>query len=241
VLRYDRTHILNLSYNYAAPDLTSKGGVLGGILNGWQISGISTYASGLPINISFSGGDLPSDSMGQAWWGTPDHVGYRIQGNVGSQDAAIAPTFSCNPAGSGSDVGEKILNVGCIGIPAFGQSGPFVSPYYLRMPSRMNHDITLFKNFGLGGERKLQFRVGAFNILNQAVPGVDIAGDVDFALQTTCNRRVNGVPNGTGGTSDNICDPTGGFSFTENTLSNFGKVILQRGHRVIEFALKLYF
>jgi hypothetical protein len=240
VLRYDRTHILNLSYNYAAPDLTSKGGVLGGILNGWQISGISTYASGLPVSISFTG-ELASDSVGQAWWGTPDHVGYRIQGNVGSQDTTIAPTFSCHPAGSGSDVGEKIFNVGCIGIPAFGQSGPFVSPHYLRMPSRMNHDITLFKNFGLGGDRKLQFRVGAFNILNQAVPGVDIAGDVDFALQTTCNRRVNGVPNGTGGTSDNICDPTGGFSLTENTLSNFGKVILQRGHRVIEFALKLYF
>jgi hypothetical protein len=53
--------------------------------------------------------------------------------------------------------------------------------------------------------------------------------------------RVNGVPNGTGGTSDNICDPTGGFSFTQNTIDNFGKIILQRGKRVVEFALKFYF
>jgi hypothetical protein len=243
VLRYDRTHILNLSWNYMAPDLTSKGGFLGGLLNGWQLSGISTYASGLPVSLSFSG-DLAADGMNQAWWGTPDHVGYRVQNTVGDQNAAIAPLLTCNPAaGGGSGVGDKVLNIGCVGIPAFGESGPFVSPYYMRTPSRTNHDITLFKNFGLGGDRKLQFRVGAFNIFNQAIPGIDIGGanDIDFALQTTCNRRVNGVPNGAGGTVDNQCDPTGGFSFTENTIQNFGKIILQRGHRVIEFAVKLYF
>jgi hypothetical protein len=242
VLRYDRTHILNLSWNYMAPDLTSKGGVLGGLLNGWQLSGISTYASGLPISISFQG-DLASDSMNQAWWGTPDHKGYRVQNTVGDQNAAIAPLLTCNPAAGGTGVGDKVLNIACVGIPGFGESGPFVSPFYLRTPSRTNHDITLFKNFGLGGDRKLQFRVGAFNIFNQAIPGIDIGGsnDIDFGLQTVCNRRVNGVPNGAGGTVDNQCDPTGGFSFTENTLQNFGKIVLQRGHRVIEFAVKLYF
>ena len=144
---------------------------------------------------------------------------------------------------SGNSVGDKILNVNCIGFPAFGQSGPIVSPYYIRLPTRMNHDITLFKNFQLGekSSRKLQFRVGAFNIFNQAVPAADIAGDVDLTLQTTCNVHVNGVPNGAGGTADNVCDPTKGFSLTQNSKDNFGKIILKRGHRVIEFALKLYF
>jgi hypothetical protein len=107
----------------------------------------------------------------------------------------------------------------------------------------MNHDITLFKNFALGekSSRRLQFRVGLFNILNQAVPVVDPAGDVDLTLQTVCNVRVNGVPNGAGGTTDNVCDPTKGFSLSENSKQNFGKIILKRGHRVIEFAMKLYF
>jgi hypothetical protein len=41
--------------------------------------------------------------------------------------------------------------------------------------------------------------------------------------------------------ADNVCDPTGGFTLTENTRQNFGKIILERGHRVVEFALKLYF
>ena len=35
-------------------------------------------------------------------------------------------------------------------------------------PTRLNHDLTLFKNFEIQGEQKLQFRVGFFNIFNQA-------------------------------------------------------------------------
>jgi len=241
-LRYDRTHILNLSYNYQFPDVIKSGGLGGSILNGWQISGISTFASGVPISLGFSG-DINSDSIENAWYGTPDHIGYRIQNTV-SAGSAITPIFTCDPRkGASSKLGGKILNVDCIGIPAFGESGPYTTPFYIRMPTRMNHDITLFKNFALGANqaRKVQFRVGLFNILNQAVPAVDPSGDVDLTLQTVCNVRVNGVPNGAGGTADNVCDPTKGFSLTENTKQNFGKIILKRGHRVIEFAMKLYF
>jgi hypothetical protein len=52
--------------------------------------------------------------------------------------------------------------------------------------------------------------------------------------------RVTGVPNGAGGTAD-VCDPTKGFTFTQQTKDNFGKLNLLRGHRVIEFVLKYYF
>jgi hypothetical protein len=240
VLAYDRTHILNVSWNYQAPDVTKKGGVLGGILNGWQVSGISTWASGVPLSVQFSG-DIGGSNVGQAWWGTPDHRGYSAQNGLGDGSVSIAPVYTCDPVLSGSKVGDKILDINCIGIPAFGQSGPFQPSQYLRTPSRMNHDVTLFKNFPIGkGNKKLQFRMGAFNVFNAAVPGVG-GQDVDLALQTTCNVRVNHVPDGNGGFQDNICDPTGGFSYTSNTLANFGKIVLKRGHRVIEFAMKFYF
>jgi Carboxypeptidase regulatory-like domain/TonB-dependent Receptor Plug Domain len=240
VLRYDRTHILNLSYNYQFPDITKKGGVVGSLINGWQLSGITTFASGIPLSIGFSG-DLAGDSIAQAWWGTPDHEGYRVQ-NTTNNGSTITPVFTCDPRISGASVGEKILDVNCIGIPAFGQSGPFVTPYYVRTPSRANFDVTLFKNFRIGkGDKKLQFRVGAFNIFNQASPGVDSGQDLDLNLNTTCNVRVNHVPDGRGGFVDNICDPTQGFSLTQQSIQNFGKVLLQRGHRVVELALKFYF
>jgi hypothetical protein len=241
VLRFDRTHIFSASYNYMVPDPVKNGGVLGAFLNGWQISGITSWNAGVPFNLGFSG-DLASGSVTRAWWGTPDHVGFRIQGGTGATTGStVAPTFSCNPQLDGTGAGEKIVDIGCVGVPGFGQSGPFVMPYYLRLPSRMNWDVSLFKNFNIGQSgKRIQFRAGFFNLFNQAAPSIGTQ-DVDLNLQTTCNVRVNGVPNGTGGTSDNICDPTGGFSFTQNTLDNYGKVILERGKRVVELALKFYF
>jgi len=240
VLRYDRTHIINLSYNYMFPDVTKKGGFLGSLVNGWQLSGITTYASGNPYNVTFTG-DLASTSTTQAWYGTPDGVAYRISDQFGSANGTVAPLLSCDPRLGGASVGEKVLDVGCIGIPSFGQTGDNIAPYYIRLPSRMNWDISVFKNFAIGqGGKKLQFRAGFFNIFNMAAPSLN-SQDIDLNLQTTCNVRVNGVPNGAGGTADNVCDPTQGFSLTDNTIQNFGKIILQRGHRVIEFALKFYF
>ena len=84
----------------------------------------------------------------------------------------------------------------------------------------------------------MQFRVGVFNIFNQAFATTAVTrSDLDLTLETVCNRTVDGVPNGVGGLVS-ACDPTAGFSFTENTINNFGKINLKRGRRIIEFALK---
>ena len=102
--------------------------------------------------------------------------------------------------------------------------------------------MTLFKNFAIHGDQKLQLRAGFFNIFNTAytITGVGLT-DVDLTLETTCNRRVDHVPDGAGGYADGVCDPTGGFSFTPNTIENFGKIHVRRGHRVIELVVKYYF
>ena len=137
------------------------------------------------------------------------------------------------------------MDLGAIGIPTFGNSGPYISPFYLRAPHRWNHDMSFFKNFNISERQKVQFRAGFFNIFNQAYPrffqGDFSNSDVNVRLGTVCNVFVNGVPNGTGGTSNNVCDPTKGFHFDADTIANFGRVTNKHGHRIIEFALKYYF
>jgi hypothetical protein len=128
--------------------------------------------------------------------------------------------------------------VGCIAIPALGESGPFQQPYDFRLPSRWNVDLSLFKNFPLGGSRRLQLRVGAFNLLNQAAPALD---DVDLDLRTECNVRVDGVPNGAGGYAKAVCDPMQGYYVTDLALENFGRIKTKHGHRVVELALRFDF
>jgi hypothetical protein len=234
VQSYDRTHVANLSWNWMVPDLTkSDNGFLKGLLNGWQLSGISNFSSGIPIRIGLSG-DLPNDNMQRAWFGTADVMG---------ETPGSAPTvvYNCNPQLSNTNVGEKLLDIGCLSLPSYPNTGNWVPQYYMRTPARNTHDLSIFKNFGMGGNRKLQLRAGAFNIFNQAFPTYNIGfNDLDLTLQTECNVRVSGVPNGAGGTVD-VCDPQGGFRFTETTLNNFGKIISKRGRRIIEFAVKFYF
>ncbi len=234
VLSYDRTHVANLSWNYMVPDLTkSDNGFLKGLLNGWQMSGISNFSSGIPIRVSLSG-DISGDGMQNAWFGSPDVMGE----TPGSAPTAV---YTCNPQTTNTDVGSKLLDIGCIGLPSYPTTGNYVPQYYMRTPARNTHDLTIFKNFGLGGSKKLQLRAGAFNIFNQAFPTYNIGfNDLDLTLQTTCNVRLTGVSNSAGGTTD-VCDPTGGFSFTQQSLDNFGKIISKRGRRIIEFAVKFYF
>ncbi len=238
VLTEDRTHVLNVSWNAFLPDVArgAMNNVVGrGLLNGWQLSGISSMASGVPIRLSFSG-VAGGGGIAAAYFGTADVVGPSNGGGNG-----LSPVYTCDPRLGGTGVGEKMLDINCIGVPAFGELGDLVPPYNIRTPTRFNHDLTLFKNFALRGEQRLQFRVGFFNLFNQAFANPFIGNDVNFALDTTCRVTRDNVPNGTGVLQNGVCDPTGGFNFTPQTISNFGNINLKRGRRVIEFVLKYYF
>ena len=199
VTAQDRTHVLNISWNAFLPD-GARGAMdnsIGrGLLNGWQISGISSLASGIPYRLGFSGA-AASSSVAAGYFGTADVVGPALAGGNG-----LAPVYTCDPTLGGKDAGEKILDINCIGVPAFGENGDLTPPYNLRQPTRSNHDLTLFKNFTIRGEQKIQFRVGFFNLFNQAFATTAIDGnDINLVLDTTCNVTRDGVPNGIGGTS----------------------------------------
>jgi hypothetical protein len=227
----DRRHIFNASWHWMVPDpiRPDGSGLLRGLLNGWQLSGITSYASGFPYRVYFTGA-LAEPTMQRAWWGTDGHElgGVAWAGHT-------TPVFEADPRLGNTGVGEKLLDIGLIGIPALGTSGPFQPPFDFRAPTRWNWDLTVMKNFPLGGSRRLQLRVGIFNLFNQAVP------EFDLDLWTECNVRVDGVPNGAGGYSYNVCDPSQGFHFTELTRENFGKIITKRGRRIIELAARFEF
>ncbi|HOM98946.1 MAG TPA: carboxypeptidase regulatory-like domain-containing protein [Acidobacteriota bacterium] len=232
VLSYDRTHIFNLSYTYQVPSL-AKGGFRNGftkaVFDGWQWSGITTFASGTPVtSLSFSG-PLGSAGVERAFFGTDS---YRT---------GVAPLYLCDPRTGNSGVGEAVIDLGCLGIPAFGETGPTQPPYYMRLvKGRWNFDMTFFKDFDFGEDRRLQFRAGLFNIFNQAYP-LNTGEDIRLTLNTVCNVEVDGVPDGVGGLSDGVCDPTQGFSYDDLTQAEFGQIVSKRGHRIIELALKFYF
>jgi hypothetical protein len=237
IVSSDRRHVLNVSWNAFLPDIARgalNNAVARSVFNGWQVSGISSLASGIPIRLSFTG-DAAGKGIASAFFGTADVVGPGL-----SAGNALAPVYTCDPRLGNTAVGTKLLDINCLAVPEFGQNGQLVPPYDIRTPTRVNHDLTLFKNFTTYGDQKLQFRVGFFNLFNQAFANTNQTADINLTMETTCNVRVLGVANGAGGTAD-VCDPTKGFQFTQVTKDNFGKINLLRGHRVIEFVLKYYF
>lgn len=243
ILPFDRTHVFNLSYNFNVPKL-ARGmldhAVMRGVLDGWQMSGITTFQTGTPIRLRFSG-DLSGAGQALAWFGTDAFV------SNGQSAGAITPVYLGDPRLSSSKLGGKILDIGKLTIPSFGNTGPAQPPFYIRTPSRSNFDVSFFKNFGITETQKIQFRTGFFNLFNQAYPTrIDVgnpgASDIFLQLNTVCNKTVASAPNGlAGGTRTNFCDPTGGFSYTADTLNNFGKITNKHGHRIVEFAFKYYF
>lgn len=252
VLPFDRTHVFNLSYNWSVPRI-ARGSfanpVTRNVFNGWQVSGITTIQSGIPIRLRFTG-DIATGAQALGWYGSDAFNGT----NAGASLGAITPLYLGNPQVGGTALGAKAYDLSKLGIPSFPNTGPSQPPFYIRTPGRSNFDISFFKNFNIDESKKIQFRTGLFNVFNQAYPtqinvgSTNLTGsDIFLALDTVCLRRLN-VPNGNGTNVSNPCDPTGGFRFTDgragdrsDTVNNFGKIVNKHGRRIVEFALKFTF
>jgi hypothetical protein len=252
VLPFDRTHVFNLSYNYSMPKFArgSLDNTVGrGFLNGWQLSGITTVQSGIPVRLRFTG-DIAGASNALGWYGSDAFNGT----NAGASLGAVTPVYLGNPQVGGTKLGGKAYDLSKLAIPTYPNTGPSQPPFYIRTPGRSNFDVSFFKNFSITESKKIQFRTGLFNVFNQAYPtqinttAVNLTGsDIFLALDTVCNRRIT-VPTGNGTSTTSACDPTGGFRYTDgrtgdrsDTMNNFGKVVNKHGRRIVEFALKFTF
>ena len=184
----DRTHIFNLSWNAFLPDPVSESG---NRRSGRASSTAGScrasrpYASGMPIWLGFAG-PAGDERRGDAYYGTPD---IKVLTGPGGERRRARAGLHLRPASRRTRrSGERILDINCIGFPAFGEVGDVLPPYDLRTPGRMNHDITLFKNFAIKGDQKLQVRVGVFNIFNMAAATTAVdRNDINLTLETVCN------------------------------------------------------
>ena len=121
--------------------------VLDGILGGWRLVGINTMTSGVPINLSYS----PSAT-------------FSVSGS---------PTYRPNLTGdpltpSGERTISNYLNPATVEIPTdrtqpFGNAPRNVA----RSHAFFQFDLGLHKTFGIGGERRIEARVEAFNLFNR--------------------------------------------------------------------------
>ena len=199
-LAYDHTHILNLSYVWNLPKFVHGSRFLEGSINGWQLTGYTTYSSGAPIQPNTGGNlnlqangltvptngapDLPDNSItlpnglkstqvnAGTWFGTDQN---------GGGYTAIIPQVTCDPRNHASGT---YFNPNCFTLPTPGYQGTLVWPY-IHAPAYFDWDLGLFKSFQITERQKVQFRLSAINFLNHPLPQFGLAGQTDERLSFT--------------------------------------------------------
>jgi hypothetical protein len=173
----DRTHVFNVHYLWELPFWRNQDTTLKKILGGWQISGVTFFQSGALFSIR-TGDDRAGvgDTTPQPW----DQVADPAVSNPSfSQGRTVDQTFWFNPQ--------------AFALPAAGSFGNSTRNV-IRGPIFQSWDIALFKIVPLGGSRRLQLRLEAFNFLNYSNldnPNVTpTSADFGRVLGKTGNRNI---------------------------------------------------
>ena len=174
---FDARHRLVVSYLWEPP-IPKYSGAKGQILNGWAVSGTTTFQSGFPIRMqSLDDQELENDVSGFEAPGRPD---------------VVAPVHFSNPKSgyyfcnspSGEPCAFADAPLGSLGGPRTVCCGPGIN----------NFDFSIRKLANLGEAVHAEFRAEFFNIFNHSQflnPDGDIT-DASFNLDGTVDTQNPG-------------------------------------------------
>ncbi len=173
---FDIPHRFSAFLLWTAPLSGRSGGLLAALRSGWEVSTILTAQSGRPFSV---------------WNGAPARIvngvnlggDYNLDGggaapNAGYYDRPDAPATPLAASYARQDYINGVFNPGAFPLPALGQGGNLGRNTF-RGPRYKSVDAALARSFPVGGERRrLQFRLEAFNLLNNVnlyLPNADLS------------------------------------------------------------------
>jgi len=155
VANQHRKHILVASYVYDLPFLKSNKSWLGTVLGGWQVSGITDWRSGSPINTG--------DNTFGAGWRNWDNAG--VGAGSGNQPYSLvgnpklpSPQYSIGVAYDSNYFFDPKAFIA----PAAGTFGN-VGKNIILGPNAVNWDLSAVKKFRLGEAKYFQIRADFYN------------------------------------------------------------------------------
>ena len=165
---FDVTHSFVTSYDWILPfDKWVSGGWAKGLAGGWTLSGITRFATGLPITLTESD-DASLIGANAAGLDVPNYSGGRVLGDTNPRD-----------------------NQPYINLSAFAPEQPGVlgnsRRRFFHGPGLNNWDMTLAKVTKFSESKSLELRLEAFNLFNHAQfqnPGGDIVSS-SFGMVTS--------------------------------------------------------
>ncbi|HZN11939.1 MAG TPA: hypothetical protein VFC61_09685, partial [Blastocatellia bacterium] len=223
VLSFDRTHVAVINYVWTLPQWGGDNKFVKAVVNGWELSGITQFSSGQPTELAF---------------GIPDiNLNQRVSGSWTEGPRPII-TGDAQP----EVTRESGFDFTKIRIPDIN---PGPQPRSLiRRPGINVTDLSVFKNFGLGGDaaRYLQLRLETFNVFNHPVfdnfnTGLTYNISTNFAnYRENQQGSLTSLRNLRGGANS---PATGRLGRAATEFS--GQPGFVSSNRVVQLAVKLYF
>ena len=160
----DRRNVATANFVWELPWMRDQHGAIGHLLGGWEISGVQTFQSGLPLTAIIGNGGCNAgtgtncfDAIGSACFGaTP--IGCRAN-QVGDPNSNAPHQFN------------NWFNAAAFQPATAGQTTtPTARPGSIRAPGFWKTDLSLFKNIKFTERFTGQFRAESFNFFNHTNP-----------------------------------------------------------------------
>jgi hypothetical protein len=152
----DRRQVLTFNYVYEIPVFKERKDVLGYVAKGWQLSGITSFGTGLPFTVTTSSTD-------------PAGLGF-----LGSSAAGPRPDMVCDPnvnAPHNASAFAQWTNPACFAPVPQGSVRPGnAGRGVVRGPGYAKWDVSLYKNIPIHERAQLQLRLETFNTFNHPNP-----------------------------------------------------------------------
>ena len=141
---FSLAHVFTGNTSYRLPWGNNLNGIAGGLLGGWQVSGIFTAQTGRPFTVTSNG--MLTHALADT--GRPDLIpGGNTNPILGGIDRYFDPSqFRPQRRGFYGNLGRNTLTG----------------------PGRVMFDASVMKNVRTGDDKTVQFRVEGFNIFNHA-------------------------------------------------------------------------
>jgi hypothetical protein len=189
ILSIDRPQVFNASYAYSIGTLYHGGmRLLGGTVNGWTISGITTYQSGANLQVNNNNSQNFGMTIEKQDVAGNNLEGLTTKSYFGTDVGTILPVTTCNPK-SGFSHSHQLLNLSCLNAPVVGTQGLRQLHPYLSGPIYTDSDLTVYKTFAITERQNVQFRASAFDFMNHSLWGVGDTSRLALKLATKDGGR----------------------------------------------------
>ncbi len=222
---FDRTHRFVLSYlwDLPKPSFATKSTTGRLLFSGWQVAGIITAMSGLPIDVvdggagGFYGLNAGNNALARPNWSvgaTPSTANSNVPaGYFFNPFAFVRPVVQAGQLIPSSNGAARADGLGT----DFGNVGRNV----LRGPRQTNLDVSIIKRFRIREQKSLEIRAEFFNLLNHVnfdnpISNLNVITSSGGSLDANTGRIIN--------------------------PGDFGRVVATSNNpRLIQFAVKLNF